>query len=346
MLSLPKRSRFLIACLAGLLASPASGQLRDETTLSSLDSAERIEEAQETTLRFRVGAIVTAKRGPCADILGMVAVPIECDEQKVRLVEQDISPNIGGTEFRDLAGGNARLLAFAIPRLNNGAEARVLLTYEVTTRTTPPPADDRLDEFIIPKRVPRNLRGYVGTSPYIESKDRKIKKLAKKIQSDLEEATEGGEPKDWDRLEALYEYVMDNIEYIEGPDTSASTTLKEGSADCHGRSALFVAMCRSMGVPARLVWAQDHCYPEFYVETRDGEAGEGQWLPAESAGTRAFGQMPLARTIMQKGDDFRVTRVRGTPPERLRYATDYLTGRPAVKGAGKPSVKYVREVVQ
>lgn len=335
----------LAACLL-LAGGTAHGQLRDATTLPPASwGTAGDERPQEVTHRFRVGAIVKAKRGPVRDVFGMVAVPIECEEQTVRLVGEDVTPEISGTEFRDLAGGNARLLVFAIPRLDNGKEARVVLTYEVTTRTTLPPADDKLDDFVIPKRVPRNLRGYVGTSPYIESKDRKIKKLAKQIQADLEEATDG-EPADWDRIEALYEHVMDHIEYLEGPDTSASTTLKEGSADCHGRSALFVAMCRSLGVPARLVWAQDHCYPEFYFETKDGERGEGQWLPAESAGTRAFGQMPVARTIMQKGDDFRVTRLKGTPPERLRYATDYLTGRPAVKGAGKPSVKYIREVVQ
>jgi hypothetical protein len=92
-------------------------------------------------------------------------------------------------------------------------------------------------------------------------------------------------------------------------------------------------------VPARLVWVHNHCYPEFYLQDADGE---GHWLPAESAGTRAFGEMPIARTIMQKGDNFRVPE---RPRDRLRYASDYLTGKPATKGSGKPSVKYLREVV-
>jgi hypothetical protein len=51
--------------------------------------------------------------------------------------------------------------------------------------------------------------------------------------------------------------------------------------------------------------------------------------------------MPTARPVLQKGDDFRVPE---RPRDRLRYASDYLTGRP-VGGSGKPSVKYLREIV-
>ncbi|MGL4512863.1 MAG: transglutaminase-like domain-containing protein, partial [Lacipirellulaceae bacterium] len=77
---------------------------------------------------------------------------------------------------------------------------------------------------------------------------------------------------------------------------------------------------------------------EFYLEDAEGN---GKWYPAESAGTRAFGEMPLARVILQRGDDFRVPE---RPRERLRYASDLLVGKP-LPGSGKPSVKYIREVV-
>jgi hypothetical protein len=48
--------------------------------------------------------------------------------------------------------------------------------------------------------------------------------------------------------------------------------------------------------------------------------------------------MPLARTILQKGDNFRVPE---RPRERLRYASDFLIGLP-VPGSGKPRVRYIR----
>ncbi len=66
--------------------------------------------------------------------------------------------------------------------------------------------------------------------------------------------------------------------------------------------------------------------------------GDGQWYPCESAGTRAFGEMPLARPILQKGDNFRVPERR----EHLRYASDYMIGVPT-PGGGRPAVKYIRD---
>jgi hypothetical protein len=51
--------------------------------------------------------------------------------------------------------------------------------------------------------------------------------------------------------------------------------------------------------------------------------------------------MPLARTVLQKGDKFRI-------PERsnewLRYASDFLIGVPT-PGGGRPRVRYIRELV-
>jgi hypothetical protein len=338
--------RTLILIVALLFAgSPSSAQLLDAPAPTGPSTGPSTdypagelpaEEAVETTVRFRVGAVITAKRGACRDIQGMVAVPIECDEQQVRIVEEDFSPGVTAT-FRDLAGGNARQMLFALPFLEGGSEAHAILTYEVTTRTTLPPSDAEAAELKIPDRVPRGLRGYVSPSSFIEARHPKIKKLARQIQKDFEEANPEGS--DLERVEAIYDYVMENIEYIEGPDTSAVTTLETGSADCHGRSALIIALCRSMEIPARMVWVNNHVYPEVYLERGEDD---GVWLPSESAGTIAFAEMPVARPILQKGDDFRIPERRG---EKLRYASEYMTALPAKRGSGKPSVKYIREVV-
>lgn len=323
----------LVFCL---VAVGSNAQLLDAPS-GAAGGFQAQEAPKETTVMFQVGAVVTAKRGAVQDIYATVAVPIECDEQTVKLVKEDFSPEVAGVEFRDLAGGNARQMLVSIPYLESGAEARAVLVYEVTTRTTPPLEESAAAELSIPRRPPRGLRGYVGPSPFIESKHPKFRRFARDLLKEVDAENPGAD--DYTRIEALYDYVLDNIEYIEGPDTSAMTTLDEGSADCHGRSALFVALCRASGVPSRMVWVNDHCYPEFYLQREDDE---GMWLPAESAGTRAFGEMPIARVILQKGDNFRVPE---RPTDRLRYASDYLTGRP-VRGSGKPSVKYLREVVQ
>ena len=318
--------RRLTTCLILLLlAAPTHAQLLEE---GDEKTASRF--GEPVVGQFQVGAVITASRGACRDIKAMVAVPFECAEQEVRIVEEDFSSDVRSVKYRDLQGG-ARQMLISIPYLARNAEARAVVTFEVSTKPVLPPEDDAAAKLTIPRRPPRELRRYTSVSPFIEAKDRKIRSLARDIFKQAPESAS-----DWERIEMLYDHVLDNIEYIEGPDTSATDTLKEGSADCHGRSALFTALCRASGVPARIVWVNNHCYAEFYLED---ENGEGTWHPIESAGSRAFGEMPLARVIMQKGDNFRVPE---RPKDRLRYATDFLTGLPE-RGAGKPKVRYIRE---
>ena len=134
------------------------------------------------------------------------------------------------------------------------------------------------------------------------------------------------------------DYVQDSIDYLEGPDKSALATLKDGKGDCHDISALFIALCRTYKVPARMVWVHEHSYPEFCLED---EAGKQYWFPCESAGDRAFGEMPIARTILQKGDSFKMPE---RPREVLRYASDFATAQ-SRPGATKPSIKFVRQAL-
>jgi hypothetical protein len=84
-----------------------------------------------------------------------------------------------------------------------------------------------------------------------------------------------------------------------------------------------------------MVWVDGHQYAEFYLED---PKGKGRWYPVQSAGTRAFGEMPNPKVILQKGDNFRVPERRR---ERLRYASDYtlLLAEPRFK----PKVQYIRE---
>ena len=322
--------RFLLLALLGWLSvdNYAAAQLKQD--------APNVEANLGATqvVRYQVGAIVTARKGPVQKLLAMVAVPFDCTEQEVELVEQDLSPQVAEIDYRYLnkfAEGGARQLLISIPYLPGGEEARALVTFEVRTRTVLPP--EETDTLVAPKKPDRSLKKFLGKSPYIETKHGKIKKILKQIDAKLAEA---GTPTDWQRVEAIYEFVQDHVKYVEGPDKSALKTLADASGDCQNISALFVALCRTAGVPARIVWVHEHNYPEFCLLDADGKP---HWFPCESSGTRAFGEMPLPRVIMQKGDNFRVPE---RPRESLRYASDYLIGLP-VPGSGKPKVKYVRK---
>jgi hypothetical protein len=219
-------------------------------------------------------------------------------------------------------------MLISIPYLADGATAHAIVKTEVTTRTILPP--EKTDELKIPKKIPSKLKLYTIGSPYIEVNHQRIHSLSKELLAEISDSAT-----DWEKVEAIYDGVLKKISYVEGPDKGAVEALRDGKADCQGRSAVFVAVCRANKIPARIVWVHGHCYPEFYMERADGD---GQWYPCESAGTRAFGEMPLARPILQKGDNFRVPERK----EHLRYASDYLIVVPA-PGSGRPKVKYIRD---
>lgn len=325
MLSAPRP--ILIATLLTLAAQPpVFGQLKEAEPAS-----EHVRLGESESGQFRVGAEITAKRGAVKNIRVMVAVPLECDEQQVRIAEENFTSNVESVEYRMLNGDGARQMVINIPYLAAGATATAAVTYDVTTRPVLPPEDDQTAKFKIPEKPDRSLRRFLTASPYIESRHGTIRKLQRSVLGDADEGLT-----DWQRVELLYDHVLESVEYVEGDDKSALQTLRDGNADCHGRSAVFIALCRAAGVPARMVWVNNHCYAEFYLED---ESGEGQWFPAESAGSRAFGEMPLARVILQKGDSFTVPERRR---DKLRYATDFMEGTP-VQGAGQPSAKFIRE---
>ena len=320
-----------LGCLGLLVAiggGRAGAQIKEEVT----DSLVRYGETQIT--RFQVGATVRAKGSDAYNILAIVAVPLACAEQEVELVEEDVTAQAVDLTYRPIGSG-ARQMMVKIPFLAQGDEAHALLTFEVRTRTILPPEETAA--LKIPTKPDRELKQFLGKSPFIQTKHSSFKKILREIEEKLEaEADDVEAITDWQRIEAIYDYVQDAVEYKEGPDKSALETLKDGSGDCHNISALFVALCRTNGIPARMVWVHEHSYPEFCLVD---EEDTPHWFPCESSGTHAFGEMPLARTILQKGDSFKMPE---RPREVLRYASDYATAQ-ARPGGSKPSVKFVRQ---
>ena len=64
-------------------------------------------------------------------------------------------------------------------------------------------------------------------------------------------------------------------------------------------SAVFVALCRAAGIPARLVWVPNHNLAEFYLADKEGT---GHWIPAHTACYFWFGWTVPYELVLQKGD--------------------------------------------
>ena len=184
------------------------------------------------------------------------------------------------------------------------------------------------ERFTVPKRLPRDLRNYLGNSPYIEADSSEVRRIVREIQAQ-------NPLTQWKMIELFYDWVRDNMEYTRGELKSVRQALRDGTGDCEEMTSTFVALCRAARVPARCVWIPNHCYPEFYMED---EEGHGYWFPCQVAGTRNFGSMPEYLPILQKGDRFRVR------DKTERYLADFLQAK-KVSGRVDPKVEFIRQLL-
>jgi len=274
--------------------------------------------------RYRVGVVVTAAGGRCRDIRATMPVPDAWPEQKVRVVGEEVSPEVRGFAWRSFAPG-VRQLVVEVPDLAAGRSARAIVTFELERSALVAPLDT--DSLAVPAKPDRSLRAFLGPSPFIETRHPRIVAFAR-------EAAAGREG--WARVEAIYDAVRERVEYRNGEIKGAARALADGWGDCEELTCLFIAAARSQGIPARTVWVEGHCYPEFYLED---PAGLGAWYPCQAAGTRAFGAMPDQLPILQKGDNFRDP---DRPGKSLRYVSEFMTGS-AVGGGPAPVVEWIRE---
>ena len=305
--------------------SVAAAQFDRPAPAASPFGQEGVKLAEPVTQKWEVGVTVTA-RGPVRGILATIPVPTDWPEQRVQIASENFTPHVGRVGYRELEGGVKQMLV-SIPQLPAGETAHALVTFEVTRSPILAPADPSV--FVIPQRVPREVRKFLGASPYIESTHGEIRKKADEVIDDSLPA--------WQQVEAAYDWVRDNVTYDNGKLKGALAALRDGNGDCEELTSLFIALCRAKKIPARTVWIPDHCYPEFYLEDAEGN---GHWIPCEAAGTRSFGAMATGKPVLQKGDNFRVPEKR----EPQRYVAELLKAT-SVAGA-PPTVVWHRRLIE
>jgi hypothetical protein len=147
---------------------------------------------------------------------------------------------------------------------------------------------------------------YTQAEPFIEATDPQIVELASQVAE--------GETNPYLLARRFYDYiaVTDTLEYnlLRTDGWGAKALLTTGEGECGDFAALFCALCRAAGIPARPVaghWAvsgeQAHIWAEFYVEPFG-------WIPVDptighvDSGWRRdyyFGAMDNQRVIFNKG---------------------------------------------
>lgn len=262
-----------------------------------------------STQRWLTGLVVTAEGGTCRNLLGTAPVPIQWPEQEVRTLEEEVSPT-AHVAYQKLEG-SVKMMIVKVPTLPGSQQAKALVTLEIRRATLLPPKDTEIYKLADVKKIPREVRPWLGPSPLIESSNPRLKALAKQTVADKEKA--------WDKVEAIYQWVRKNIKQQGGRLKGAVVTIKDGEGNHEDMASVFIALCRAAGIPARTVWVPQHCYPEFYLVD---DEGEGHWFPCQVAGKEEFGGISETRPVLAKGDNFRAAQGK----EKQRYPAESLTG--------------------
>lgn len=311
----------LVACLSPAFAQQKGRKEKEEKPESMVEG---IGLFAARTLDMQFGMKFEANDNICSQIIATIAFPIDWPEQKVFVVQSRIPPN-AAWQFRDLplnAPTTARQLVMQIPVLQAGGELEFMFDVRIEKSFINPPPDTSL--FVVPKKPGRELNWAMGNSPMIDASTSEVKRLAKTIAA--------SEPPDaWTHVERIYDWVRENIEYVNGPIRNTREAMKDRKGDCEEMTGIFIALCRASGIPARCVWIPDHCYPEFYLEDTNGK---GHWFPCQVAGDRQFGQMHDYRPILQKGDRFKV------PEEQAlqHYLSEFFKCKQRSIGPREPNV--------
>lgn len=318
----------LLTAAGAVLAQPILAQPKGKEFGAEEETAKGPKLGEPRTERWRVGVIVTAASGTATDVVSDIQLPVDWPEQQVKVVQEEFPPFAPGVEYRMV--DTVKEFVLKIPQVPAGQEAKALITFEITRFPQSPPDDVSILKKAETRKLPKDLRRYLGPSPRIESQNGKIKGLAKKLMKEAEDKS------DWEKVQAIFQWVRDHVKPEDGvKQPGALQAMREEASDHEGLSSLFIALCRASDIPARTVWVPNSSYPEFYLVD---DEGKGHWFPCQLTSPTGFGSMPEAIPIWQKGDNFRSPEA---PREPVRYMPSHLTAR-----GSAPSVKWVRELVQ
>ena len=210
--------------------------------------------------------------------------------QKVRLSKCVPEPSRTNAESEN---GN-RILMWDLSReLKPGTTLTLHRQYEITNSCFDPrTTTDRRD---MPYRSnDPTVAFYTKSEPYVETGD--------DISSAARHAV-GSETDPLEKARLVFRFVRRHMQYAYPPPggRGASVAMKLGKGDCGQYADLFVAMCRSVGIPARFAGGfgltlggpddrqttvGSHAWAEFMLP-------DGRWLPADATNTEdaCFGKL-------------------------------------------------------
>jgi len=312
----------LAGCIVAGLSGVAPAQFDVKPTTKSGSTGSPVGETSKTQ-KWEFGVSIRAVGGPSAGLFSTVPVPSDWPEQQVKVVNEEITPNVRRHSYREIDG--LKQLLVEVPQLAPGETATCFITFEITRHALTPPSDTA--GLVVPKNPPREVRKCLGASPYVESTNAKVRSLARELTE--------GKATAWEQVQAIAAGVRERVKYEPANNDrfkGAIGAIRDGKADKEDLTAAFVAVCRAAKIPARMVWSMDYGYAEFYL---DDAEGKGAWYPCVLHEEVELGALKDLRPILGKGDNFKVPESK----DAQRFVREFLKGK---GGGGKPSVEFRR----
>lgn len=259
--------------------------------------------------------------GNAQRILATTPVPVGHPEQKI----DEVSIETQGCEanVRELAPGAGQLF-LAAPGIAKGQKVSAIVHYKLTLSKQF--YNYRREDF--PEKQPEPpvevRRSSLQDSPGIQTSSGEVRKLAAELVGQLTHP--------WDRATAFWQWVRRNIRPQIGSYTSVVAAIEKRLGDCEEMAGVFTALCRHVGIPARLVWVPNHAWAEFYLTDNEGRR---HWIPAHTACYSWFGWTGAHELVIQKGD-----RIESPEQHRqVRLLEDWMQWQ-----GRKPRAKYIAEL--
>jgi hypothetical protein len=239
--------------------------------------------------------------GDAMQVRASTPVPLPHEEQQV----DDVKIETDGCEasIQQVGEGAAQLL-LAAPSIRRGKRIAAIARYKLTLKKQY--LGYARDQFPQqqPEPPPAIRKLYLGDSPGIQTRAPEIRKLHQELSAQ--------ETHPWTLAGIYQQWVHKEIEAKRGNFIGVVNALKRRYGDCEEKAAVFVALCRAGGIPARLVWVPNHNWAEFYLADHDGK---GHWIPSHTSCYSWHGWTGAHELVIQKGD--RVKPVHEKKAQRL-----------------------------
>jgi hypothetical protein len=229
--------------------------------------------------------------GDRSEAMASTPVPVAHPEQTI----DDVQIETFGCDatIRELAPGAGQLLMHA-KNIAAGQIVKAIAHYKLTIAKQY--HGFHQDQFPEKQSIPTLIRNAaLGESPGIQSNAGLVRKLAYDLTQGISHP--------WEKAESFVKWIQSNIRPQYQPYSSVTAAIEKKVGDCEEMSAVFVALCRAAGIPARLVWVPNHNWTEFYLTDKDDQ---GHWIPVHPACYHWFGWTGAHELVLQKGDRVKV----------------------------------------